>query len=392
MRCTCKFCCNIDYDNSAFFVDPTHLQKDRPIGVTGLLRVKNDAEFLSLCIDSCIEALDELIIVYQECDDNSPEIIEQKRRQYPDKIKSFFYRPKVLSHNLSEEEFTYASTLPSTSIHLLCNYYNYALSKATFCYALKIDADQIYFTDKLKMICDSYRRGTKERVTVFERLAAIHLYIFANITQILPKPIASRIKCIVPSNKQVEAYRNYVIKSIINNKNPTSFSGINLLYADNKWQLPLSNYAQGLFPPFNGINDTYIFKIDIDTYFTSQPIQSENVKYNRTIIEVFNKNKSLRLYKSIFKPSLLYGGFLWYHVAPLKKSVYPQKLSEYRNKLAPLFSSHISYRSIEQQLPTPLRRWMRGWYKLFWDYEQSVLPTQYLSQISHIIQTYHTDD
>lgn len=392
MKCTCEYCRNIDYDNSIFFVDLAHLKKDRPIGVSGFLRVKNEAEFLSLCIDSCIDALDELIIVYQECEDNSPEIIEQKRRQYPDKIKSFFYRPKVLFTNLSESEFKYVSALPLDSIHTFCNYTNYALSKVTFRYVLKIDADQIYFTDKLKTICDSYRKETKERITISERLAAIHLYIFANITQIFPKLITSRIKCIVPSNKQVEAYRNYVIKSIINNKNPISFSGINLLYADEKWQLPLSNYSQGLFPPFNGINDTIYLKIDADTYFTPQPLQSENIKYHRCVAETFNKDKSLRLYKSFFKPSLLYGGFLWYHAAPLKKSVYPQKLSEYCNKLVPLFSSRISYRSIEQQLPTPLRRWMRGWYKLFWDYEQSVLPTQYLSQISRIIHTYHTDD
>lgn len=150
MKCTCKYCQNLDYDNSEYFVDRSHLNRPRPVGVTGLLRVKNDAEFLALCIDSCIEALDELVIVYQPCDDDSPRIIESKRRQYPDKIRTYFYRPVVLSHHLTEEEFRYASALPETSIHLLSNYYNYTLSKASYRYALKIDADQIYFTDKLK--------------------------------------------------------------------------------------------------------------------------------------------------------------------------------------------------------------------------------------------------
>ncbi|MFR8356017.1 MAG: hypothetical protein ACLVEJ_10415 [Parabacteroides sp.] len=40
--------------------------------------VKNDAEFLSDCIESCIDALDELIICYQDCTDNAPEIIRGK--------------------------------------------------------------------------------------------------------------------------------------------------------------------------------------------------------------------------------------------------------------------------------------------------------------------------
>ena len=177
MKCTCKYCQNIDYDNSAFVVDFSHLLKERPIGVSGLLRVKNDAEFLALCIDSCIDALDELIIVYQECTDNSPEIIAQKQKQYPDKIRSYFYRPKVLSHNLSDEEFAYAASLPSNSIHLLCNYYNYALSKASFRYAVKIDADQIYFTEKFRAICDAYRSKERKKITIGEHLAALHLYL-----------------------------------------------------------------------------------------------------------------------------------------------------------------------------------------------------------------------
>lgn len=101
MRCTCEYCRDIDYDNSEYFVDRSHLNRPRPVGVTGLLRVKNDAEFLALCIDSCIEALDELVIVYQPCDDDSPRIIESKRRQYPDKIRTYFYRPVVLSHHLT---------------------------------------------------------------------------------------------------------------------------------------------------------------------------------------------------------------------------------------------------------------------------------------------------
>lgn len=176
MRCTCEYCRDIDYDNSEYFVDRSHLNRPRPVGVTGLLRVKNDAEFLALCIDSCIEALDELVIVYQPCDDDSPRIIESKRRQYPDKIRTYFYRPVVLSHHLTEEEFRYASALPETSIHLLSNYYNYTLSKASYRYALKIDADQIYFTDKLKAFCDAFRMTEKKRITFMENVAARQIH------------------------------------------------------------------------------------------------------------------------------------------------------------------------------------------------------------------------
>lgn len=46
------------------------------IGVSGLMRVKNEAEFIALSVESCIDALDELIIVFQDCQDNTPQIID----------------------------------------------------------------------------------------------------------------------------------------------------------------------------------------------------------------------------------------------------------------------------------------------------------------------------
>lgn len=388
MKCTCKYCQDIDYDNSIFVVDPSHLQRERPIGVTGLLRVKNDAEFLALCIDSCIDALDELIIVYQECTDNSPEIIEQKRKQYPEKIKSYYYRPRVLSHRLSDEEFAYASALPSDSIHLLCNYYNYTLSKASFRYALKIDADQIYFSDKLREVCDAYRSQGRKKITLTERIAGIGLYLFANLVNVFPRLLSSRLRFFVPSEKSVKAYQRYALKKIANKKCPISFSGINLLYDHAQWQLPLGNYPEGLFPPFNGIHDHLIFQIGPDTYYEPAPMHSSHTKYGNSIIEKFSKDRQLMFYKSIFKPELLYGGFLWYHVAPLKQDIYPAKLPGYKDHMIPLFESRIPYAEIEEKITSPLRRWMRGWYCVFWSAEQQKLSTQYLSSIDRIIHSY----
>lgn len=48
-----------------------------------------------MCIDSCIDGLDELIAVYHDCTDRTPEILRQKAAQYPDKIRVFEYRPSV---------------------------------------------------------------------------------------------------------------------------------------------------------------------------------------------------------------------------------------------------------------------------------------------------------
>jgi len=368
------------------------LERERPVGVTGLLRVKNDAEFLALCIDSCIDALDELVIVYQPCDDDSPRIIEEKRRQYPDKIRSFFYRPVVLSHHLSEEEFRYASSLPPTSIHLLSNYYNYTLSKASYRYALKIDADQIYFTDKLRAFCDAFRAGTKTNITAGEYWAAERIHWFADLTNIFPKSLGRRFRFLVPSASQVEKYRRYTLKKAANAKYPVSFSGINLYERSGEWALPLGSYADSTFFPFNGIHDTYIFEISPLSYYVPQPIRSDHARYGNCLIETFHMNRTLTRMKYMFRHKLLYGGFLWYHTAPLKEPDFTAKRERYENRTLPLFGDRIGFFEIEERLPCSLRRWMRAWYCLFWDRERETLPTRFLSEIDKILHTRSNDE
>lgn len=56
-------------------------------GLSGLIRTRNEAKLLGPCIDSCIGALDELVVVYNDCTDNTEEILKEKQKQYPDKLK-----------------------------------------------------------------------------------------------------------------------------------------------------------------------------------------------------------------------------------------------------------------------------------------------------------------
>mgnify|MGYP001102143693 CR=1 FL=1 len=119
-------------------------------GLSGIMRVKNEARFVAACIDSCIEALDELVIVYNDCTDKTPEIMECKRQQYPDKIKIYPYNHHILATNLSKEELDYVMSLPEDSPILFCSQCNFALSKVSYKYAMLIDADQLYFADEIK--------------------------------------------------------------------------------------------------------------------------------------------------------------------------------------------------------------------------------------------------
>lgn len=56
-------------------------------GLSGIIRAKNEEKFIEPCIKTCVDALDELIIVYNDCTDRTPEIVESMCKLYPDKVK-----------------------------------------------------------------------------------------------------------------------------------------------------------------------------------------------------------------------------------------------------------------------------------------------------------------
>ena len=163
-------------DYTEYAVDLSQLTKERPLGVTGILRCQNSADFLDACIESCIEGLDELIAVYHNCTDETANILKRKQSKYPDKIKIFEYHPYIYPIDLADEQFQEIMNLPKDSIHLLSGYTNYAISKVTYRYAIKIDSDQLFFSESFKKYCDAYRTEQKVRINPLEQLA-YKLYI-----------------------------------------------------------------------------------------------------------------------------------------------------------------------------------------------------------------------
>lgn len=341
-KCTCPLCQKGDYNSEDFFVDMSFLKKERPIGVTGLLRVKNDADFLSDCIDSCIDALDELIICYQDCTDNAPEIIYKKQQQYPDKIKVYYYAPPILCYNLTEEEKKYAFSLPDTSIHKLCNYYNYTLSKATYRYAVKIDTDQIYFAQKLKRFCDIYRREGSVKMSLGNYLVKYFVKYYRAAFWFCPTLFKFDILPLIPGVRRLvmKAYEAYLAKEIVINKYALSLSGINLGYEQGRWGIyQLNNY------PFNGAWDTYIFRITESTYY-------KTVDNCDVPIESFNYNE-LRLAD----------GWFWYHLQGMRANATYSTAKEW----IPLSSRSKPINSVSKWNRLFVYLWL-----FFWEYDRDL--------------------
>lgn len=139
-------------DFSKFRFTPSMLAAPRPPGISAYMRIKNGAEFLKLAIESHLPFYDEIVAVYNDCTDDTEEILLKLQAQYPDKIRVFHYLPRVAK--LSSEEHRQT---PTDSVHSMANYSNYALAKTRYSVAAKLDDDHLAIPCKLAPLVERVR-------------------------------------------------------------------------------------------------------------------------------------------------------------------------------------------------------------------------------------------
>ena len=171
--CQCPECKKNQYNQMEYIVkkeDFKILDNQRPLGISGHLRVKDEAMSIGQCIDSCIDALDELIITYNKSTDGTEEILMKYAKKYPKKIRLYFYPFDIV---LLKDKNKYGY------VHSLSNYYNFGYIKIKYQYYIKIDADQIYFIDKLLEIRKIllYYNDSKKNIYTALILDKISFYI-----------------------------------------------------------------------------------------------------------------------------------------------------------------------------------------------------------------------
>lgn len=277
-------------------------------GLSGILRVKNEAPFIERCVASCIDALDELVIVYNDCTDGSDVIIRGLQNRYPEKIRIYEYPHKIYAVGLSESEYEMAKALPDDSVHLLCNYYNFALEKVSYRHAIKIDADQIYFTEVLQQ----YRELCKEKVFhcpfshrilgfFFQKYLSFFRRLSVESRTLWPLMPALGVRFFA------QIYRNYAISRFLKGNACLSFSGINVLEQglDTFVSLGHKNEVFNILPPFNGEGDHVIFKVSSATYYEryEMPYYNQLRSTSYSIIEHF-----------VHPYRIMPVGFLWKHI------------------------------------------------------------------------------
>ena len=137
-------------------VDRTDLHVDsRSPGISGFMRLRNESKFLRAAIDSHLPHLDELILVYNNCGDDTPAICEDYAVRFPEKIRAIHYKPIVVPAGSPE----YLNDgIPDQAEESLANYYNFALCQTTRKIAVKIDGDHIALSPQFGDLCARVRK------------------------------------------------------------------------------------------------------------------------------------------------------------------------------------------------------------------------------------------
>ncbi|WP_448269292.1 glycosyltransferase [Nostoc sp. DSM 114159] len=143
--------------------------QNRQDGISGLMRVRNEEEFLAPTIESWIDYVDELVIVFHQCTDKTPQIIEAFTQKYPQKIRAFHYLPHVYSFSTKEQV-----ELDVNNIHSFVFYSNFGLSQTQYKICVYIDGDCIGIPDKLKIIYNYLKQNPLQNTALF--FSGINLY------------------------------------------------------------------------------------------------------------------------------------------------------------------------------------------------------------------------
>lgn len=300
-KCECSQCKNREYDISEYLVledDLKILDNERPLGISGHLRVKDEAMSLAEYIDSCIDFLDELIITYNTSSDNTEEILKNYEKKYPEKIKLFHYKPNIIRYNKDEYNTKYSQ------IHYLDNYYNYGLIKIKYKYYVKIDADQIYFTDKL----------LKLRELLILDINQIKLS--NNINKLL---LINKIAWCIPIKKLRNKFRTYCIRKYFNKDKNYIYNGDeNILSLDDFILLSRKRHSdKNISYDLAGFNlILHNNKLYLDTYWPMNGGRFDHVLYQASYSNKYFMNEIFEVNQTPHNRIIL--GMFWVHFGNIK--------------------------------------------------------------------------
>jgi len=112
-------------------------EREKPFGISGCIRVRNEAQFMREAILSHLPFLDEVVIVTQPSDDETEDIANHLAEEYPE-ITAYHY-PFVVDWIDTDGFYKKDPNKPGHLVHMS----NWALSKCRYSWISKTEGDVI---------------------------------------------------------------------------------------------------------------------------------------------------------------------------------------------------------------------------------------------------------
>lgn len=124
----------------------------RPAGISAFLRVKNGADFVETTVRSHIQHFDEIVAVFNDCTDDTPDILTRLSTEFGERLRVFHYVPKVFPPGSADH-----AAEPDESPHSMVHYSNFSLAQTRFSTVTKLDDDHVALDAPLNEICRQIR-------------------------------------------------------------------------------------------------------------------------------------------------------------------------------------------------------------------------------------------
>lgn len=128
----------IEREHRKFDVAIERWAAPKPFGISGMWRVKNEAQFLRASVLSHLRHLDQAVLVIQPSDDDTEAVARRLHEEYRDKVKLCYYPFPV--HRVGSQE--HLDSDPA-SVYTMMHLTNWAISQCDYSWIAKIEGDVI---------------------------------------------------------------------------------------------------------------------------------------------------------------------------------------------------------------------------------------------------------
>jgi len=138
---------------AGYSFSPADLAVDKRLpGISAFIRTRNGADYIAASIESHLASFDEVVVVYNQCTDDTPNIVRRLVQQHGSRVRAYEYADRVFPPGSEGHAAT-----PGDSPNSFVNLTNVALALTRHRIVTKVDDDHLAIPDALASLVQRLR-------------------------------------------------------------------------------------------------------------------------------------------------------------------------------------------------------------------------------------------